>query len=229
VALAGDSKDVERRDESSVRRFARARDRGDRAAADAAFDDLVVEAYDIARAFVARRRDLTQTQRDDVLSGALVRLTTQVRHSFKGEHMGEFVNITKSCVRFAALDVLEEDAERGEHEVSFEARAARAQEDEAAAGAAEARLQAAEARRRREREEDLAELQAEDVRLRSLIDRVTNVNYRETLHMTFVLGLSDEEIAEQRGVDKINTVQQHRSRGLRELRRLAAAEPEDDA
>lgn len=218
-----DSHAVGTRDETDLRRFVRARDRGDDAAADEAFTRLLDQVYDIVRAAVRAFGDLTPTQQADAEEEAVYRTWKRLRHTFRGSSMGEFVNATKQLTYFVCCDVHDHTKRERSRYRSIDAELTRYGDDgEVDTTAADGLLS-----KESERREELRIAQAEHVAfLAELLPRLTPESYKTAIEL-HLAGVPDEEIARQQGAT-VNTIQQHRSRGLRKLRKMAA-ELEDQA
>lgn len=101
-----------------MRRFVAARRAGDRAAARLAWDALLTDNFDRVRAmvFLESRRQLSADEQEEALQRALVRMATNMIDTFAGSSMGEYVEATRTLVRFACIDTQRRAAVRSGRE-----------------------------------------------------------------------------------------------------------------
>jgi|SRR5215207_2359330 len=94
-------------DEETLRRFLAARRAGDPAAARRAWEDLLAANFDRVRAMVALecRGRLSEDERQEALQGALMRMAGNMIHTFRGTSMGQWVESTRTLVRYQCMDV----------------------------------------------------------------------------------------------------------------------------
>ena len=119
-------------DEETLRRFLAARRTGDAAVAGRAWEALLVANFDRVRAMVAleSRSRLSHDEREEALQRALMRLAGSMSATFRGTSMGQWVEATRTLVRYQCMDVqrraaaisrrerpLEDDAGRTDAEV----------------------------------------------------------------------------------------------------------------
>ncbi|HUR86236.1 MAG TPA: sigma factor-like helix-turn-helix DNA-binding protein [Solirubrobacteraceae bacterium] len=95
-----------RHDEERLRRFVGARRAGEEAGARRWWDELVTDNFDRVQAMVylESRGRLSPEERDDALQRALIKLTVNMIDTFHGESMGEWVQSTRTLVKFACID-----------------------------------------------------------------------------------------------------------------------------
>lgn len=107
MAVARDSAGVGRRhDDEKLRRCLRARAAGDLAAAHRWWEELITDNFDRVRGMVAvtARGHLSADEQEDATQRALVRMATNMFETFNGTSMGEWVEATRTLVKFACMD-----------------------------------------------------------------------------------------------------------------------------
>lgn len=205
-----------------VRRFARARDRGDVAAARQAWEELVVFGFDLVRQRVKSFRfpggqPLPRDHHDDAASLALTRVLA-MGAGFRGTTGAEYRAALGTAVRFACMDLgrqllayetgilgsLDERVDGDEH----------GPHDRALAGFL--RDRARQADDALEAEEETAR---HDELLRWAIEKVDNPNLRSVLELTLLEELNGAEVAERLDIS-IDNVYTRRTRGVRKLEEI---------
>jgi hypothetical protein len=157
VAAARDPHHVGRHDEEKLRRFLTARRAGDEATARRWWEALLTDNFDRIRGMVAleSRGRLSHDEQQEALQRALIRIASRMIHTFRGTSMGEWVESTRTLVKFACIDTQRRASAISRHERSLDNPG---RDDEEAAGR-DAEVYAAIEGRRHEREslEDDAE------------------------------------------------------------------------
>ncbi len=219
VAAARDSSHVARHDEEKLRRFVAARRAGDAGGARRWWDELLSDNFDRVRAMVylESRGRLSPDEREDALQRALVRLAVKMIDTFHGASMGEWVESTRTLVKFACIDTQRRAQTVSRRERALD-RPGRGDDD--AGGRRDAEVYKAIEDRRRtaeslERDADvLGERQAF---LDWAVPRLS-AQRRAVVELDRA-GLSVEEIQERLGVSR-DVVYASRSRALRDLAKL---------
>ena len=114
---------MELRSEELLRRFVSCREKRDDDGARHWWDRLVEAEYDRVGGWVAvraQRYGLSKVERDDAVSLALDKLWRNMRHSFRGTEMGQWVNSAKQLVEYSCQEVQRQAAKRSERETSVE-------------------------------------------------------------------------------------------------------------
>lgn len=95
-----------RHDEEKLRRFLAARRAGDEAGARLVWEDLLTDNFDRVRGMVALegRRQLSYDEQQEALQRALIRIANNMIETFRGTSMGEWVESTRTLVKFACID-----------------------------------------------------------------------------------------------------------------------------
>jgi RNA polymerase sigma factor (sigma-70 family) len=220
VAAARDPQQVGRHDEETLRRFLAARRAGDDAGARRWWDALLTDNFDRVRGMVAlqARGRLSPDEQEEALQRALIRMANKMIHTFRGTSMGEWVESTRSLVRFLCMDTQRDAATMSRRERSLHEPAGDAGDDDA--GRWDAQVYAAIEERRREQEsrEDEAEALAEG---RAFLDWAVpqlSPQRRAVLELDRA-GVPVQEIQERLDVSR-DVVYASRSRGLKDLIRL---------
>lgn len=223
MAATRDSQHVGRHDDEKLRRFLAARRAGDEVAARRHWDELVADNFDRVCAMVAlqSRDHLSRDEQDDAVQRALIKLLNNMIVTFKGSSMGEWVESTRTLVKFACIDTQRRAQTISRHERSLHRGGGR--DDDDAAGDCDADVYEAIERDRREQEsaEHDAELLGER---RSFLDWAVpqlSDKRREVIE----LDRSDipvDKIQQRLGVSR-DVVYQSRHRALNDLTKLREA------
>ena len=221
MAAARDPHHVGRHDEEMLRRFLAARRAGDEDDARRWWDALLTDNFDRVRGMVAlqARGRLSPDEQDEALQRALIRMANRMIHTFHGTSMGEWVESTRSLVRFLCMDTQRDAAAISSHERPLDEPAGGGEEHDAG-GRWDAQVYAAIEKRRREEEslEDEEEAMAEG---RAFLDWAVpqlSPQRRAVLELDRA-GLPVDEIQRQLGVSR-DVVYASRSRALKDLIRL---------
>jgi RNA polymerase sigma factor (sigma-70 family) len=211
------ARDLRRVDDAElVRRFAAHRDRGERDAARAVWEQLVISNHDRVRTLVVAWRHpenpavrIAPADIDDAVQLALVKFGLRMVETFRGVSEGELRAALRRLVDFACRQTARSrlrherrsagslDEPLGEDGEGRRFDADLAQRSVAAAG----------------REEQREEARAW---VREALGRVANPTRRAVLDLSLA-GVDGDEIARRLGVSR-DVVYQHRTRALRELR-----------
>jgi DNA-directed RNA polymerase specialized sigma24 family protein len=213
VATRSDPHSVSKPDEEHLRRFLKARARGDAAGMRRWWDELVVDVFDRMDGLVAatHKGRLDDEEHELAVQRALIKFSQNLVTTFAGTSMGELVNATKTLARGVCIDVQEESIRRRRrHGVSLDDDRRADGED----GPAPQGWELAEAHRRLDAEE-----RGRDARdfLDWALPRL-NDNRRRVLELTLE-GVELPEICAELGIERDNAYQR-RSRGLRDLSKL---------
>ncbi len=124
MAATRDPRQVGRHDDEKLRRFLAARTAGDEAGARRWWDELVSDNFDRVRGMVVlqSRGHLSADEQDDALQRALVKLFNNMIATFRGTSMGEWVESTRTLVKFACIDTQRRAMTISTHERSLEPR-----------------------------------------------------------------------------------------------------------
>jgi len=97
---------VARHDEEKLRRFLAARRAGDGAGARRWWEELLTDNFDRVHGMVVleSRNHLSHDEQQDALQRALVKLANNMIETFRGRSMGEWVESTRTLVKFACID-----------------------------------------------------------------------------------------------------------------------------
>ena len=152
VAAARDPEHVGRHDEEKLRRFLVARRAGDEAGARRWWEELLTDNFDRIRGMVMleSRRHLSHDEQEEALQRALVKIANNMIRTFRGTSMGEWVESTRTLVKYACMDTQRRAAVISKHERSLE----RSGRDDDEAGRWDADVYAAIEAQRREQESD---------------------------------------------------------------------------
>ena len=106
MATPRDSSHVARHDEEKLRRFLAARRAGDGAGARRWWEELLTDNFDRIHGMVVveSRTHLSHDEQQDALQRALIRLANNMIETFHGSSMGEWVNATRTLVKYACID-----------------------------------------------------------------------------------------------------------------------------
>lgn len=111
-----------RHDEEKLRRFLAARRTGDEAGARRWWEELLADNFDRVRGMVMieSRRHLSHDERQEALQRALIKIANKMIYTFRGTSMGEWVESTRTLVRFACIDTQRRAAAISKHERSMD-------------------------------------------------------------------------------------------------------------
>lgn len=95
-----------RHDDETLRRFLAARRAGDHAVAGERWDKLLTDNFDRVREMVKlqSRGRLSHDEQQEAVQRALVRIAANMIDTFRGTSMGEWVESTRTLVKFACID-----------------------------------------------------------------------------------------------------------------------------
>jgi DNA-directed RNA polymerase specialized sigma24 family protein len=212
VVTSGGPARVGRHEEEHVRRFVRARDRGDAAAMRLAWEELVVDFHDRMDGLVGATHQgrLDDEEHELAVHLALAKFATNLLATFKGTSVGELVNATKRLAHGVCVDVQRASVRRHRHEGPSLDSGWDAAADDGPTHAWDAE----EATRLHARDEERAEAREfVEWALPQLSD-----DRRRVLELT-LHGAEIPEIMRELGVSRDNAYQL-RSRGLKDLRAL---------
>jgi RNA polymerase sigma factor (sigma-70 family) len=209
---------VARHDEERLRRFLAARRAGDGAGARRWWDELLTDNFDRVHGMVVveSRNHLSYDEQQDALQRALIRLANRMIESFRGRSMGEWVESTRTLVKYACIDTQRRAQTISKRERPLDA-PGREHED---AGRYDADVYAEIEKDRRERED--AEHDAERLGERQAFLDWGVPQLSPKLRAVVELdraGLTVEEIQERLGVSR-DVVYQARSRAAAQLAKL---------
>ena len=209
-------------DDFFIRRFARARDRGDRDAALEIWREACVRKFDLVAGLIRGftfpgGQPLQPDDRDDAQTECMTRIL-DMGHNFRGHSGAEFRAAIKRAVWYGCMDVGREVLAYEQHiGGSLDQRY-----EDGDGGVFDAIVE----RYLSEREQlaaDVAEGAEEMAHFAELfdwaIDQVENENHRVVLELSFRERLSGEEIADRLGIS-IDNVYQRRSRGLKKVEEI---------
>lgn len=206
-----------------LRRYAAARDGGDRELAAELWEQLVVNNFDRVKQIVKAfrfspgGRGIPEHEWGSAASEAYIRVVA-MGANFNARETARFYAALVTCVQnscrdFGRKELRHEKRSAGSIDKTFEPDGEAGPYDAAlAAHDAELRERAADAV-----EEEIGRVQAEQL-VAWGIQQIQNDNYREVLEMTFQ-NVPAEEIADRLGISMDN-VYARRSRGLRELEKI---------
>jgi DNA-directed RNA polymerase specialized sigma24 family protein len=200
-------------EDEHLRRFLRARARGDAAGMRRWWEELVIDFADRMDGLVAlaHRGQLDDQEHEIAVERALVRFAMNLRSTFRGTSMGELVNATKTLATWICMDVQRASiAARRHGGVSLDEGWDAARDAESSGPSWEG----AEAMRRHEDEElgrEIADF------LAWALPQVKDTR-RDVLAMTFQ-GLELTEICAELDIEPANAYAR-RSRGMRDLSKL---------
>ncbi len=207
------------RDDRTFQQFLAARAAGDDVGMRAAWENLVVENYDRVRTIViaTSRGQLSASEQEDAVQQACIKLLNNMIRTFTGTSMGEWVNATRTLVRGVCIDVQRAERRHSEKRVSLHADDDAGDETESLTLRVFHALEQADAARAAD--EDERDALAEkagflDWALPQLAEKrrlVIELDRQE---------VPAEEIEERLGMSR-DAVYANRSRGLRDLARLA--------
>jgi RNA polymerase sigma factor (sigma-70 family) len=209
---------VARHDDEKLRRFLAARRAGDAAGARRYWEELLTDNFDRVHGMVVleSRNHLSYDEQQDALQRALIRLANNMIETFQGSSMGEWVNATRTLVKYACIDTQRRAQTISRHERSLDA-PGRGDDD---AGRWDADVYADIEKERRERESDEQTADA-------LGDHQAFLNWAvpqlsPKLRAVVELDRADvpvDEIQERLGVSR-EVVYQSRSRAAKQLAKL---------
>lgn len=132
MAATRDSEYVGRHNDEKLRRFLVARRAGDEAGAHHWWQELLTDNYDRIRGMIMlqSRGRLSADEQDEALQRALIRIAGKMIDSFRGTSMGEWVEATRTLVKYACIDTQRRAAVISKRERSLE-RAGRGDDDTA--------------------------------------------------------------------------------------------------
>lgn len=106
MATTRDSEAVLRHDEEKLRRFLAARRAGDWTTARRWWEELLSDNFDRVNAMVRleSRRLLSDDEQQEALQRALIKIANNLIETFRGISVGEWVEATRTLVKFACID-----------------------------------------------------------------------------------------------------------------------------
>jgi len=118
VVTSGGAARVGRHEEEHLRRFVRARERGDAGAMRLAWEELVVDFHDRMDGLVGatHRGRLDREEHELAVQLALAKFATNLLTTFKGTSVGELVNASKRLAHGVCVDVQRASVRRRRHE-----------------------------------------------------------------------------------------------------------------
>lgn len=206
-------------DDFFIRRFARERDAGNADAARQIWEDACLRKWDLVKILIRGHKfpggsHLTPEDREDAQNVAMMRIL-QMGENFRGHTGPEFRAAIKRAVWFACMDV-------GREVLAYEENIGGSLDDrfeDSDAGRFDAAVEAW-LRERREDTVDAIHAEIDAERARELVHwgsaQIKNESYRVVLELTFIEGLSGDEIADRLDITPDN-VYQRRARGLKKL------------
>jgi capsule polysaccharide export protein KpsE/RkpR len=109
-------------DEQVLLRFVKARRDGDEQAARRWWDELIRVSFDrisgMARAYSSGH--LSRDQQDEAIQRALIKISNNMIHSFRGASIGEWVAAVRTLVQFMCMDVKRDAVAVAKHEASLQ-------------------------------------------------------------------------------------------------------------
>jgi DNA-directed RNA polymerase specialized sigma24 family protein len=218
VAATRDSRYVGRHDEEKLRRFLAARRVGDEPAARGWWEALLTDNFDRIRAMVAlqNRGRLSRDEQQEALQRALIRIASNMIHTFRGTSMGEWVESTRTLVKFECIDTQRRAARTSRRERSLDP----SDQDDGDAERVDAELYAAIEQQQREletAEEDLEDLRHGQAFLDWAVPQISSK--RRAVIELDRQDIPVEEIQRRLGVSR-DVVYACRSRALKDLANL---------
>jgi RNA polymerase sigma factor (sigma-70 family) len=218
VAATRDSHHVGRHDDEKLRRFLAARRAGDEAGARRWWDELVSDNFDRVRGMVIlqSRGHLSADEQHDALQRALVKLLNNMIVTFRGTSMGQWVESTRTLVKFACIDTQRRATTISKHERSLD----QPGRDDDEGGRWDSDAYKAIEQRRREQEsaeEDLESLQGGQAFLDWAVPQLSPK--RRAVIELDRCGFPVEEIMQRLGVSR-DVVYASRSRAIKDLAKL---------
>ena len=218
MATARDPHDVGRHDEEKLRRFLAARRAGDEASARGWWEGLLTDNFDRLRAMVAleSRGRLSHDEQQEALQRALIRIANKMIHTFRGTSMGEWVEATRTLVKFACIDTQRRATAISKYERSLH----NPSRDDEDTGRWDAAVYAAIEERRREQEsleDDAVELRHGQAFLDWAMPKLSPK--RRAVIELDRQDVPVEEIQQRLGVSR-DVVYASRSRALKDLAKL---------
>lgn len=218
MATPRDSSHVARHDEEKLRRFLAARRAGDGAGARRWWEELLTDNFDRVHGMVVveSRLRLSHDEQQDALQRALIKLANNMIETFHGSSMGEWVESTRTLVKYACIDTQRRAQTISRRERSLDAPG----RDERDAGRYDADVYAAIEKGRREREDDEHDAERHGERQAFLDWAVPQLSpkLRAVVELDRA-GVAVEEIQERLGVSR-DVVYQSRSRAATQLAKL---------
>jgi RNA polymerase sigma factor (sigma-70 family) len=211
------ARDLRRVDDAElVRRFAAHRDRGERDAARAVWEQLVISNHDRVRTLVVAWRHpenasvrIAPEDVDDAVQLALVKFALRMVDTFRGVSQGELRAALRRLVDFACRQT-------ARSRLRHDRRLAGSLDEPSGEDGEGRRFDAELAAMAQDRAERDASARAARDWVAGALDRVRNPTRRAVLELTLA-GVDGDEIARRLDVSR-DVVYQHRTRGLRELR-----------
>lgn len=218
MATTRDSQRLGRHDEEKLRRFLAARRIGDEATARRWWEELLGDNFDRVRGMVAlqSRGHLSHDEQQEALQRALIKLANNMIETFRGTSMGEWVESTRTLVKFACMDTQRRAAVISRHERSLEQPAG----GDTEAGRWDADVYAATEQQRREQESaqhDMESIRDGQVFLDWAVPKLSDK--RRAVIELDRQEVPVEEIQERLGVSR-DVVYASRSRALKDLAKL---------
>jgi RNA polymerase sigma factor (sigma-70 family) len=224
VAATRDSRHVGRHDDEKLRRFLAARRAGDEGEMRRWWDALVSDNFDRVCAMVAlqSRGHLSRDEQEEAVQRALIKLLNNMIVTFKGSSVGEWVESTRTLVKFACIDTQRREQAISKHERSLDRAAGRNDDDDDAADRDGDVYEAIEKQRR---EQESAEHDADVLgERRSFLDWAVpqlSDKRREVIELDRA-EVPVDEIQQRLGVSR-DVVYQSRHRALKDLANLREA------
>jgi RNA polymerase sigma factor (sigma-70 family) len=209
---------VGRHDDEKLRRFLAARRLGDEATARRWWEELLSDNFDRVRGMVTlqARGHLSHDEQQEALQRALIKLANNMIETFRGTSMGEWVESTRTLVKFACIDTQRRAAAISKHEHSLD----QPGRDDDDAGRWDADVYAAIEEQRREQESaehDIENLSDGQAFLDWAVPKLTDKR-RAVIELDRE-EIPVEEIQERLGVSR-DVVYASRSRALKDLAKL---------
>jgi RNA polymerase sigma factor (sigma-70 family) len=206
---------VGRHDDEILRRFLAAHRAGDEVGARRWWDELVNDNFDRVRAMVIlqSRGRLSPDEQEDAVQRALMRLYTNMIVTFRGTSMGEWVESTRTLVKFACIDTQRRAQAISKHERALD----EGGRDDDSAGRWDAETYTAIEEQRREEEsaeDDAATLRERQAFLDWAVPRLSPK--RRAVVELDREGVPVDEIQERLGVSR-DVVYASRSRAIKDL------------
>lgn len=218
MATPRDSSHVARHDDENLRRFLAARRKGDAAGARRWWEELLTDNFDRVNGMVVlqSRGRLSRDEQDEALQRALIRLANNMIETFHGSSMGEWVEATRTLVKYACIDTQRREQTISRHERSLDA-PGRGDDD---AGRWDADVYEVIEKDRRDRESDERDADALGSHQAFLDWAVPQLSpkLRAVIELDRA-GVAVEEIQERLGVSR-DVVYQSRRRAAKQLAKL---------
>ena len=211
-------------DDFFIRRFARARATGnDDDAARQIWEDACLRKFDLVKGLARGHKfpggqRLSDADAQDAVTEAMQRIL-KMGENFRGSTGAEFRAAIKRAVWFACMDTGRDVLA---HEKHIGGSLDQRYDDSTEAGPHDAAVE----RYLRERADAAADARSADTEAQRAVElvhwaiaQITNEGYRTVLELTYIEGLSGEEIAARLGIDP-NNVYKRRERGLKKLEEI---------